>query len=133
MFTRTITINQRWLYVKLIKIAITEFEGLCGFRPFTEIIQNIKDFPELNILIGGVSNLPSDNKSALKQIFNNLMSCTQDQINTAIDKTIIQLKGNHEKGSPQELFVRLNTQFPNDVGVFCQLFLNCHSKIMSII
>lgn len=60
-------------------IALTEFEGLCGFRPLEEIAAALKDFPELAVVVGQdvadgffkktSLNETSSRKAALKSVF----------------------------------------------------------------
>ncbi|KAJ3044617.1 Mannose-6-phosphate isomerase [Rhizophlyctis rosea] len=125
-------------------IALTPFEAFVGFRPLTEIAKNIKAFPEFADLIGaevakqftsqveahGTSTSTEDvesNKTALKAVFKALMESSQDDISAHVRKLVarIQEQGQYDQeGSLDELVVRLNRQFPDDVGIFCALLLN---------
>lgn len=123
-------------------IAITPFEGLCGFRPLQEIKhfldkvptlrqlvgeQNVKDF---EMSIGNEAPSPKDEKAkkALQTAFTALMNSKPDDIKAAAPKLVDQAK---EEGSnfadgalSAELISRLNNQFPADLGLFVTFFLN---------
>ncbi|CAG8737396.1 12505_t:CDS:2 [Dentiscutata erythropus] len=122
-------------------VAITEFEALCGFRPLEEIIVFLSEYPEFRELVG--SNVVSSfiqtvsgrerskivekiesNKVALRQLFTSLMTADPNNVVTCVKKLISRLHHDNPKGSIQELLVRLNEQFPGDVGIFCVLMLN---------
>ncbi|KAJ3056900.1 Mannose-6-phosphate isomerase [Rhizophlyctis rosea] len=125
-------------------VAITPFEAFVGFRPLHEIATNIKAYPEFASLIGqetaqkfltqvsssGTSTTPEDvqnNKAALKAVFQALMECSQEALTQHLRSLIgrIEAEGKYEEqGSLPELVVRLNRQFPDDVGIFCALLLN---------
>ncbi|CAB4400904.1 unnamed protein product [Rhizophagus irregularis] len=126
-------------------IAITEFEALFGFRPLEEIKSLLNEYPEFTELIGNeisshflqivngreVSQLTEDielNKSALRELFTKVMTTNELSVSQQVDKLIKRLKSNNHsplvKGSVPELLIRLNDQFPGDVGIFCVLLLN---------
>jgi mannose-6-phosphate isomerase len=126
-------------------IAITEFEALFGFRPLEEIKSFLSEYPEFTELIGNeissrflqivngreVSQLAEDielNKSALRELFTKMMTTNELIVSQQVDKLIGRLKSNNHssfvKGSIPELLIRLNDQFPGDVGIFCVLLLN---------
>ncbi len=126
-------------------IAITEFEALCGFRPLEEIKSFLNEYSEFTELIGNeisshffktingreISQLTEDielNKSALRELFTSVMTTNESIVSQQVDKLIKRLKSDHEssfvKGSVPELLIRLNDQFPGDVGIFCALLLN---------
>lgn len=128
-------------------IAITPFEGLCGFRLLAEISHFLKTVKPLRELVGEnearmfegtVRNRESSsksedisaNKKALQSIFTRVMHNATDT--AALSKGTSQLL--EEASSIQdpssgaadfsELIPRLNSQFPNDIGLFVLFFLN---------
>ncbi|CAG8655644.1 1356_t:CDS:2 [Funneliformis caledonium] len=125
-------------------VAITEFEALCGFRPLTEIKSVLEKNPEFTELIGNevsshflktiegreTSQLIEDielNKSALRELFSKVMTTNETIVSQQVDKLIKRVKLDNEtftKGSIPELLIRLNDQFPGDVGIFGALLLN---------
>ena len=128
-------------------IAITPFEGLCGFRPLEEIRHFLRNVPSLRELVGdeesqafeeaieGHGASEQGKKKALKHAFTSLMESTSEEVGSQAKLLIKQAKDEGEKfagggveGSNgkelSELMVRLNGQFPNDIGLFVTFFLN---------
>ncbi|KAI5856196.1 mannose-6-phosphate isomerase [Durotheca rogersii] len=133
-------------------IAITDFEGLCGFRPLGEIAHFLSSVSSLRKLIGDdvaeafittVKSQEGDtstestaqNKKALQSVFSALMKSPEAEISLAADALVSEAAN---KGSEfadggvestsgvvmSELIVRLNQQFPKDIGLFVLFFLN---------
>ncbi|KAI1140031.1 mannose-6-phosphate isomerase [Hypoxylon sp. FL0543] len=133
-------------------IAITDFEGLCGFRPLGEIAHFLSSVPPLRQLVGedaakafiatvrGQENDESSesttqNKRALQSAFAALMKSSQEDVASAAKALVLEAES---KGSDfadggvestsgavmSELVVRLNKQFPDDIGLFVLFFLN---------
>lgn len=132
-------------------IAITPFEGLCGFRPLGEIVYFLKHIPALRSLVGDAaaskfesvvttsSVSEQEQKRALKDVFTALMETKQDKIGPAADELLKQVEKEQDKfpaGAAgedvpppggkifKELIPRLNKQFPADIGLFVTFFLN---------
>jgi mannose-6-phosphate isomerase len=126
-------------------IAITDFEGLCGFRPLNEIAHFLSTVPALRQLLGedeaknfestvkGSDN--SASKKALQSAFTKLMSSSKDALESATTSLLSQASSEKDSfagsGGPSntgaelsELVTRLNGQFPNDIGLFVLFFLN---------
>ncbi|KAF2822152.1 mannose-6-phosphate isomeras-like protein [Ophiobolus disseminans] len=133
-------------------IAVTPFDGLCGFRPLAEIAHFLKTVPSLRKVVGEeeasnfenavkgkeTSDKEEDvkaNKKALQSAFTKVMNTDRDTLATA-SKELIQAaesEGSSFAGSGgpsndgkelADLVARLNAQFPNDIGLFVQFFLN---------
>lgn len=133
-------------------IAITPFDGLCGFRPLGEIAHFLQHVPSLRQLVGEEqakkfesavqgqetstdSSKAKQNKQALQAAFTSLMQSKPDDIEFQAAKLIQQAKdqGSSFAGSGvpatsgqtlADLMLRLNSQFPNDIGLFVTFFLN---------
>ncbi|KAI0018696.1 mannose-6-phosphate isomerase [Xylariomycetidae sp. FL0641] len=133
-------------------IAITDFEGLCGFRPLGEIAHFLASVPALRQLVGedaakdfiaSVRGHESDdssestahNKRALKSAFAALMQSSSEDVASAAKSLVAEAEskgdefanGGIESTSGKtmsELIVRLNKQFPEDIGLFVIFFLN---------
>jgi len=108
-----------------IMIAITEFEALCGFRPVKEIVNLVDLVPELSSLFETkvIAGLKSCQKEGLKLFFKALMTCQKEKVLKAIS----DLKQRLSKVPPSELeklCLRLDEQFPEEVGCFCVFVLN---------
>ncbi|RFU33359.1 hypothetical protein B7463_g3013, partial [Scytalidium lignicola] len=133
-------------------IAITPFDGLCGFRPLAEIAHFLSTVPPLRKLVGNseveayqsaikgheTSDKPEDeanNKRALQTAFGSLMKSKKEDIAQA-SKELLELAqkdrdsfagGGGPSNSGKELadlVIRLESQFPDDIGLFVLFFLN---------
>ena len=132
-------------------IAITPFDGLCGFRPLAEISHFFSTVPTLKKLVGEegaafqstikgqeTSNKPEDeekNKKALQKAFGALMNAKKEDIENASKELIESAKaegadfaGGGLESTPgkelADLVIRLDKQFPGDIGLFVLFFLN---------
>ena len=133
-------------------IAITPFDGLCGFRPLAEISHYLSHVPSLRKLVGeSVANdfettvkgndtsedaqVQEKNKNALKTAFSALMNSEKSDVATAAKELAASAKEEGESfagdGGPSnegkelaDLVVRLNSQFEGDIGLFVLFFLN---------
>ncbi|KAI0390547.1 mannose-6-phosphate isomerase [Xylariaceae sp. FL0594] len=133
-------------------IAITEFEGLCGFRPLGEIAHFLASVPALRQLVGedasksfiatvrgqegdDSSESTTQNKRALQSAFAALMKSSSEEVASAAKALVSEAESKGDEfadgGVPSasgktmaELVVRLNGQFPDDIGLFVLFFLN---------
>ena len=85
--------------------AVTEFEGLCGFRKLNEIVENVGAVPELKELIGedtvklmetSLDNDAQSRAEALKQAFNMVMSSSEDRVKQQASKMVDRLKSSQK-------------------------------------
>lgn len=115
-------------------IAVTDFEALCGFRTLAEIKANIAQYPELRAMLGEGSALfdgvaadaataPDVEASTLKAMFDKLMNAPAELVEAQMQSLVSRLRDNISCPL-DELLVRLNSQYGNDVGVFCPLVMN---------
>eukprot|EP00035_Acanthoeca_spectabilis_P023193 m.448212 g.448212 ORF g.448212 m.448212 type:complete len:419 (-) comp19630_c0_seq1:90-1346(-) len=117
-------------------IALTPFEGMCGFRPVDDIAKHMTAYPEFAAAVGQqqaqalievAGGAEADAKGPLKQCFAGLMTqgaaVVKEQL-AALVARVEQISA--DKQTPLEaLLIRLNTQYPGgDVGCFCIFFLN---------
>ena len=133
-------------------LAITPFEGLCGFRPLAEIEHFFSTIPAFRKLVGedaakeferavkGQETSDSDdatakNKKALRAAFSALMTSEKSAIQTAVKDLVRQAKEEGEKfageGGPSntgkelsDVVIRLNSHFEGDIGIMVLFFLN---------
>uniref|UniRef100_A0A0M3I424 mannose-6-phosphate isomerase n=1 Tax=Ascaris lumbricoides TaxID=6252 RepID=A0A0M3I424_ASCLU len=112
-------------------IALTDFQLLCGFRPPDEIFANIKATPELLAFVKDGSIIEQlkaadegRRRDALRQIFSDFMKSPADSIASAVAQMIARLKNKSTRTPLDDLLIRLDTEFPGDVGVFAALLLN---------
>jgi len=125
-------------------LAITPFEGLCGFRPLIEIAHFLATIAPLRELVGEseakgleeIAQQPSppiaDAKARLKAAFSHLMKSDRALV-AEKSKALVELaaSGSITPGpsvnTPEELselVQRCNSQFPADIGLFVLFFLN---------
>ncbi|MCJ1356963.1 MAG: Mannose-6-phosphate isomerase [Icmadophila ericetorum] len=133
-------------------IAITPFDGLCGFRPLKEVSHFLSTVPSLRKLIGesaasefqkGIEGHETSNseqnieknKKALQKAFIALMNAEKSSIEEAAKELVASAEKEGEDfaggGGPSnggkelaDLVVRLNSQFEGDIGLFVLFFLN---------
>ncbi|KAF5778711.1 putative mannose-6-phosphate isomerase [Helianthus annuus] len=122
-------------------LALTEFEALCGFISSEELDVVLETVPEINEVVGNASAnqiLTVDKhigelkeERALQSIFTKLMSVDQEVISEALSKLVNRLTHEKEKRrltSKEELVLKLEKEYPNDVGVLAALLFN-HVKL----
>ncbi|KAF9739130.1 Mannose-6-phosphate isomerase [Paraphaeosphaeria minitans] len=133
-------------------IAVTPFDGLCGFRPLAEISHFLQNVPAFRTLVGeeeaknfentvkGKETSENDadvqaNKKALQTAFTKLMNTEKAALESATDELLKAASSEGAsfagEGGPSndgqelaDLVLRLNDQFPKDIGLFVQFFLN---------
>lgn len=113
-----------------IAIALTPFEALCGFRPIEEIIQLARKYPEFACLVSSESMMGLEaaqshgdhvKKSALKAFFHDLMVAKPEFVKTKTEQLLARL---HDPDALESLFIRINGEYPNEVGCFCIFVMN---------
>lgn len=129
-------------------IAITPFQGLCGFRPLAEIAHFLEAVPALKSLVGDeaakefaaaaedpAEGVTDSKKAALKKAFGALMSSSPESIAEQTSKLVEQATaegaefaaGGVASTSGETLaglVKQLQTEFGNDIGLFVLFFLN---------
>ncbi|KAJ3731553.1 mannose-6-phosphate isomerase [Lentinula guzmanii] len=118
-------------------LALTPFRALCGFKPLSNIAKYLFITPELSALIpkaitenflsvsSGSDSTSPEAKAALKELFSALMTADETLIKGQLEALVHRYQSpSSEDGSIEELVLRLNSQFPGDVGVFCAFILN---------
>uniref|UniRef100_A0A671NR15 Mannose-6-phosphate isomerase n=1 Tax=Sinocyclocheilus anshuiensis TaxID=1608454 RepID=A0A671NR15_9TELE len=118
-------------------IALTQFEGLCGFRPMDEILGFLRNVPEFHALVGNeaaeelqsADRDPGRTSLALKKCFTRMMNCEKklfvDQLNMLVKRiSEEEAAGKDTSGSNGELLLRLHSHYPGDIGCFSIYFLN---------
>ena len=111
-------------------IALTDFQGLCGFRPLTQIQNNIKEVAQLRQVIGqdcanALLKATADNyQLPLESAFASLMTCSKEKLMEALESLKQEIEKKKVLTSTESLFKRLAHDFPGDVGCFVIYFLN---------
>nr|XP_020478774.1 mannose-6-phosphate isomerase isoform X2 [Monopterus albus] len=118
-------------------IALTRFQGLCGFRPVEEILGFLKCVPEFHALVGNeaaeelrcsVGDVVRTSQ-VLKKCFTRMMNCEKkvfvDQLNMLVKRVTEEgAAGKDTSSSNGDLLLRLHSQYPGDIGCFSIYFLN---------
>ncbi|KAF7638844.1 Mannose-6-phosphate isomerase [Meloidogyne graminicola] len=112
-------------------IAITDFELLCGFRKPEEILLNLLLNKEIIEIIGDkqitqslMENDEQKCKDALKNIFTKIWFLSEDKIKDVLNKILSRIFLKEERTNIDDLIMRLNDQYPDDIGIIAPLFLN---------
>ncbi|OBA23537.1 mannose-6-phosphate isomerase [Metschnikowia bicuspidata var. bicuspidata NRRL YB-4993] len=131
-------------------IAVTDFEGFCGFKPLRQIAATLQAVPEFRDIVGAEtaadfsSNIQPDaaagsaadkaNRALLQKVFGNVM--TTSDADVAAKAALLVSRAQRE---PQvfdalapglaDLVLRLNKQFPNDIGLFCGCMMLNHVRL----
>lgn len=117
-------------------LAITPFEGFCGFRPVEEIKWFLEMIPPFKELVDEATidtfdaKFQSEPKEALRTLYGAVVTAKEDKVIEAVKGIVALAKeepshfagGGHEDVA--DLIVRLDAQFPNDLGTVSGLFLN---------
>eukprot|EP01080_Neovahlkampfia_damariscottae_P004343 gene4343-7699_t len=104
--------------------ALTDFEAFCGFQTFESISKNL-EVPEFRSLIGEKSAKKfqsNPSKETLKEIFSNCMLAKEEEVKNQLSILIKRVSDSKDK--LDLLLLRLNQQYPGDVGCFAIYFLN---------
>mmetsp|Transcript_4147 Transcript_4147/g.6115 ORF Transcript_4147/g.6115 Transcript_4147/m.6115 type:complete len:394 (+) Transcript_4147:131-1312(+) len=114
--------------------AVTNFEAMCGFRPSKEIADYLDSFPEFRALVGEqVANSfckavcgegEEKLKAELKLLFSTVAESKKEDVAEQVAAMVKRISGQSKTTDVEKLIIRLNTQYPADVGVFAPLFLN---------
>eukprot|EP01117_Protostelium_nocturnum_P008352 TRINITY_DN2980_c0_g2_i5.p1 TRINITY_DN2980_c0_g2~~TRINITY_DN2980_c0_g2_i5.p1 ORF type:complete len:364 (-),score=89.08 TRINITY_DN2980_c0_g2_i5:50-1141(-) len=118
-------------------MALTQMEALCGFRPISQIQFFLQRVHELRNVVGdhissAFLNLKEgqeevEKKTALKQLFGSIMRRDPQYVEEQISSLIQRLKNRAEDDKEKKVYdlaIRLNDQFPNDVGILSIFLLN---------
>ncbi|KAK1423480.1 hypothetical protein QVD17_18783 [Tagetes erecta] len=123
-------------------LALTEFEALCGFISSEELDVLLQSVPEIKQVVGNAYNeqiltVNKHNNGVVKEervirsIFTKLMSVNREVISKAVSRFIHRLSKESETRqltNKEKLVLKLEKQYPDDVGVLAALLLN-HVKL----
>lgn len=119
-------------------LALTPFTGLCGFLPLDQIAMHILKTPEFAALIPNTisqkflsivssSSASGPSKTALEGVFSALMTANASNVKDELGKLTRRfMKGDVSDSEKdiKDLVLRLDEQFPGDIGIFCSFMLN---------
>jgi len=127
-------------------VALTEFDGMCGFRPLGEIWGFLEEFYEDvspifdQEVLGRVRGFmdageeeegkdqqeeKEDERVLVVELFTNLMEAEEEVVSDIIQSLIVTSPSAMDSSHPLfGLLTKLNQEFPSDRGVLCPFFLN---------
>jgi len=110
-------------------LAVTEFEAMSGF--VSEPKEALEKCPELKTLTGisleEMDAMREDKKAQMKHLFTKVMLAEKGEVAKQVQTLVKRLKeegGMNDDDERDKLALRLNEQYPDDVGVMCAYLLN---------
>ena len=109
-------------------LAVTEFEAMSGF--VSEPKEALEKCPELKTLTGisleEMDAMREDKKAQMKHLFTKVMLAEKGEVAKQVQTLVKRLKeeGGMNDDERDKLALRLNEQYPDDVGVMCAYLLN---------
>lgn len=113
-----------------ISIALSEFEALCNFRPYEEIVDAFREVAVLRNFVGEelVGKFQgcqaSERSDRLKDIIKEIFAKDKEVVKEATTKLVYYVSEKDEKTKRDELVLRLQRQFPFDIGLLISYLLN---------
>eukprot|EP00056_Hartaetosiga_gracilis_P004081 m.71177 g.71177 ORF g.71177 m.71177 type:complete len:408 (+) comp11699_c0_seq1:103-1326(+) len=116
-------------------IALTQFEGLCGFRPLEEVLGHINKYEEFAAVLGAdivksfkqeMTTAGVNGQERLRDVLAGLIGADEELVSSQLTLLSNRLSqcGSDELTTVEECFLRIHTQYPGDVGCFCLFLLN---------
>lgn len=114
-------------------LAITDFEALNSFAPHEDLAAALSEVPELRSVVGPetashyIASTLKNRKAALQTAFTSLMTADAATVATAIQQLTARLAQEATTRSltaKESLILRLQEQYPDDVGILSVYFLN---------
>lgn len=111
-------------------VALTKFEALCQFRTVEEIIDHLQSFPEFSALIDKKVEAElkaNQTKESLRKLFESFIYAKESNLKQQLETLRSRLKTKQLSNSLsdiEDLVLRLDGQFRDDIGVFFPLLLN---------
>jgi mannose-6-phosphate isomerase len=109
--------------------ALTPFWAMDGFRPFGEMLGLLKrvSFRSIGPRVESFSKAP--NRNGLKAFFHALMTLPEEKKRATVDEAVKWAKNQRDEKDTETTDVRkwvlrLNKEYPWDIGVVCPLILN---------
>lgn len=120
-------------------LALTPFTAMCGFLPLAQIAAYLASTPEFAALIppsittkflsiaSSADPTSPEAKTALKDLFSALMTAEEATFKARLADLVSRYESggaSEQEAGIKDLVVRLDSQFPGDIGVFCAFVLN---------
>lgn len=110
--------------------ALTEVSAMCGFLPYSQIVENLKTIipNNYNKYFEKLESSKISDDEKTKTIFENLYRMDRSELKILIDEMIESLNALDIKKSSflskEEITLKSYKEFPNDPGLFCPFLLN---------
>ena len=113
-------------------LALTDFEALSCFVSHEELRDAIVGVPELAECVGKEESealaadllRPEARQGALKSAFRAVMTRDAEVVKGLIGRLVRRLQSSTDLTEKERLILRLDSQYPGDVGIFAAYFLN---------
>jgi mannose-6-phosphate isomerase len=112
-------------------IAITNFQGLCGFRSPESIVQHLEKYPEFKTIIGdeaatALREVHDDEgaRLALRAMLFAVLTCPEERSCKALDALRARLGAQSTPDALEQCILTVAADFPGDVGAVAPLFLH---------
>lgn len=120
-------------------LALTPFTAMCGFLPLPQIATYLAATPEFAALIppsiatkflsaaSYANPTGPEAKAALKDLFSALMTAEEATFKARLADLVSRYEAggaSEQEAGVTDLVLRLDSQFPGDIGVFCAFVLN---------
>lgn len=108
-------------------VALTPFQALCCFRPVSEVKAFVASIAPLKSLLPNSSAFDgSSDKETLRAALKDLYAQPAEVVKSAIEahKSVLAEKTQAELQEADRVFLRVESQFPGDVGCWMVYFLN---------
>lgn len=113
-------------------VALSQFEGMCNFRPIEEIRAHLEAIPDMAKLcdaeaLDSILSTSTDavsRKKAIRHIFSTLMNASVESVEEALVSIEEDRSSRKVQTDADKLFLRLVQQYPGDVGCFAAYLLN---------
>ncbi|KAL3663150.1 hypothetical protein V7S43_011561 [Phytophthora oleae] len=108
-------------------IALTRFEALSQFRELNEIAAHLQVVPELRALVDAeVAQrlITQQNEAALREFFQCFVYAESDNVVAQLRALRARLEAASSLTALEKLVIRLDNEYPGDIGCFCPFLLN---------
>ncbi|KAG7392767.1 hypothetical protein PHYPSEUDO_014254 [Phytophthora pseudosyringae] len=108
-------------------IALTRFEALCQFREMSEIAAHLQAVPELRALVDAkVAQrlVTQQDEAALREFFRCFVYAESEVVVAQLRALRTRLAAAPSLSALEKLVLRLDVEYPGDIGSFCPFLLN---------
>ncbi|ORC88321.1 phosphomannose isomerase [Trypanosoma theileri] len=108
-------------------VALTHFEALCCFRPLKDILNMLQAVPSLTTLLSvSIANVKNmSEKEAIKSLMTHMYTLDAEEHTKALREHAAAVSKKGKSASTEDLiFLRLMSQYPDDIGCWMIYFLN---------